>query len=69
MLGDGLAVLTSACESRLALNQMMTESLPLYVPLITSITSTPSIKMFEHTALPVKMTVSMNAWHGVLILY
>ena len=37
MLGDGLAAFTSACVSRLALDQMMTESLPLYVLLITSI--------------------------------
>lgn len=37
MLGDGLAALTSACESRLALDQMMTESSSFYVPLITSI--------------------------------
>lgn len=43
--GDGLAVLTSVCESRLALDQMMTESLS--VPLITSIHI-----YFEYTNVP-----------------
>lgn len=45
VLGDGLAALTSACESRLALDQMKTESSILYVPLITT-----HIKMFPTPA-------------------
>lgn len=64
MLGDGLAALTSACESRLALDQIMTESSPLYVPLITSIHLYAKYKMFRAPAPAIKMTVSVDAWQS-----
>lgn len=59
MLGDGLVALTSACESRLALDQIMTEPLPLYVPLIISL-STLRIKMFRTPPPSITLSVSVN---------